>query len=119
MLNYNNEVAQRIAAFLETDEKGVERLQELVDEYDIDIIAAFVDNYHHLLVDTDDWADDFIDSYRGVWSSEKDFAEDIAYDLYFIPEEISYYFDYDKLARDLFIGDYWFDRGTGAVFASY
>jgi len=44
------------------------------------------------------------DCYHGEYDSEEDFAISFAEDTMTIPEHLSYYIDYQKMARDLFIG---------------
>jgi antirestriction protein len=44
--------------------------------------------------------------YHGEYDSEEDFAISLAEDTMTIPEYLSYYIDYEKMARDLFINDY-------------
>ncbi|MBO6250567.1 MAG: antirestriction protein ArdA, partial [Muribaculaceae bacterium] len=49
---------------------------------------------------------------NGKWSSEEDFAEQLAEDCCMLegaPEFLKSYFDYKAFARDLFIDDYYFD----------
>ena len=48
----------------------------------------------------------FEDAYEGEWESEQDFAENLASETMEIPKHLEYYIDYEKLARDLFINDY-------------
>lgn len=58
--------------------------------------------------------DDFREAYQGEWSSEEEFAEQLAEDccmLDNVPESVKVYFDYAAFARDLFISDYYFDSG--------
>jgi antirestriction protein len=44
--------------------------------------------------------------YHGEYDSEEDFAISLPEDTMTIPEYLSYYIDYEKMARDLFISDY-------------
>ena len=49
------------------------------------------------------------DVYVGVYDSEEDFAREIVNgrcDLDKMMGDLSYYFNYEALARDLFLGDY-------------
>ena len=70
---------------------------------------------------TDD--DDFAhaqEHYMGFFDSEEDFAEHIiseCYDLDRMMGNLSYYFDYERYARDLFMSDYTF--WDGYVFSNY
>ena len=64
--------------------------------------------------------DDFREAYCGEWSSEEDFAEQLVDDcglLHNVPDDLRYYFDFSKYARDLFMCDYYFD--SGHVFRCY
>jgi antirestriction protein len=47
----------------------------------------------------------------GEYDSEEDFASQLVDECYSLPEFAISYFDYEKFARDLFIGDYWFSDG--------
>ncbi|MDR0796915.1 MAG: antirestriction protein ArdA [Tannerella sp.] len=53
----------------------------------------------------------FEDDYQGEYKDEEDFAYHIVEECYELPEFALTYFDYEKFARDLFIGDYWYDDG--------
>ena len=58
--------------------------------------------------------DNFREAYNGKWSSEEEFAEQLAEDccmLHGAPESLKMYFDYKAFARDLFIDDYYFESG--------
>ena len=58
--------------------------------------------------------DNFREAYNGKWSSEEEFAEQLAEDccmLHGAPESLKMYFDYKSFARDLFIDDYYFESG--------
>lgn len=63
----------------------------------------------------------FHERYQGKFDSEEDFADFIiseCYDLDNMMGDLSYYFDYEKYARDLFMSDY--DYGSnGHVFRAY
>lgn len=69
--------------------------------------------------DADDLVSEFHDDYVGDYDSEKDFAEQMVDEGMFgeIPEGIAFYIDYEAVARDLFIGDYWYSNGH--VFRRY
>lgn len=52
----------------------------------------------------------FEDAFAGEWDSEEAFAEDLAEQLDVVPREFSWpqsYIDWERAARDLFMGDYW------------
>lgn len=53
----------------------------------------------------------FGEEYMGKYKSKEDFAWEIFQELWSIPENLEYYFDIEKFAYDLFIGDYWFQDG--------
>ncbi|MDP4201109.1 MAG: antirestriction protein ArdA [Bacteroidota bacterium] len=53
----------------------------------------------------------FEDDYQGEYKDEEDYAYDLVEECYDLPEFAKTYFDYEKFARDLFIGDYWFEDG--------
>jgi len=55
----------------------------------------------------------FEDAYKGEWDSEEAFAENLAEEAMEIPERLQYYIDYEKLAGDLFINDYFSAEGAG------
>lgn len=63
---------------------------------------------------------DFRDAYRGEYESEEAYAEELVDDtgmLDSIPENLRYYFDYGRFARDLFMSDMHSVRsGHGAVY---
>ena len=52
--------------------------------------------------------DNFEEAYNGVHESEEDFAYDLAHDIYSIEQlgQLELYIDWERFARDLFIGDY-------------
>jgi len=55
----------------------------------------------------------FEDAYEGEWDSEESFAENLASEMMEIPEHLEFYIDYEKLARDLFINDYFSVENEG------
>ena len=55
----------------------------------------------------------FEEAYAGEWLSEEEFAEELASETMEIPEHLSFYIDYEKMARDLFINDYFSADGDG------
>lgn len=59
----------------------------------------------------DDLITSFEDDFQGEYASERDFAYEIIEECYDLPDFAKLYFDYEKFARDLFIGDYWFTEG--------
>lgn len=75
---------------------------------------AFVNDGHD--------ADKFDDAYMGEFESEQDFAEHILDEfgtLDEIPQHLRYYFDYERYARDLFIGDYFMLGGRFVFISNY
>lgn len=61
--------------------------------------------------DAHDLISSFEDEFQGEYKDEADFAYDIVEQCYDLPEFSKTYFDYEKFARDLFIGDYYFEEG--------
>ena len=53
------------------------------------------------------------EAYAGEWISEEDFAESLAEETMEIPQHLAFYIDYEKLARDLFINDYFSAESEG------
>lgn len=65
-------------------------------------------------IDTDDISgliDSFHNDYIGEYKDEEDYAYEVVEQCYELPEFAKNYFDYEKFAHDLFLGDYWFDSG--------
>ena len=85
-------------------------LRDAINQLDFDrgAVAAFIGWYGS-------WdADAFESAYMGQYDSEQDYAEQYIDDtgmLSKMPESLQCYFDYEAFARDLFIGDYYFDDG--------
>ena len=83
---------------------------ELCDEYSVEAVEDFLEWY------TPDDLDMMHDSYAGVYDSKEDFAREIVSDCYDLDKmmgNLSYYFDYESFASDLFISDYHFgSHGT-------
>lgn len=83
---------------------------ELCDDYGVEAVGDFLEFY------SPDDLDRMHDAYAGVYDSEEDFAEKIVSDCYDIENmmgDLACYFDYEALARDLFISDYYFgSHGT-------
>lgn len=89
---------------------------EAIDELDDDKKAAFEVWLNHGSHDitTKDIADlicSFEDDFQGAYDDEEDYAYEIVEQCYELPEFAKTYFDYAKFARDLFMGDYWFEDG--------
>ena len=83
---------------------------ELCDEYNVSAVEDFLEWYS-----TED-LDNMHDAYAGVYDSEEDFARETVNDCYDLEKmmgNLACYFDYEALARDLFMGDYHFgSHGT-------
>ena len=94
-------------------EEGFEKIMEyceLCDEYGVSAVSDFLEFY------SPEDLDNMQDSYAGVYDSEEDFAREIVNDCYDLDKmmgSLACYFDYEALARDLFISDYHFgSHGT-------
>lgn len=61
--------------------------------------------------------EDFSDHYAGEYDSEADYAEEVFEDIFDIPENLRYYIDYVRIARDLGFDGYRFiNSGHGTVY---
>ena len=83
----------------------IEEYCELCDDYGVSAVEDFLEWY------SPEDLDMMYDSYAGVYDSEEDFAREIVNDCYDLEKmmgDLSYYFDYEALARDLFVNDYHF-----------
>lgn len=94
-------------------EEGFEKIMEyceLCDEYNVSAVEDFLEFY------SPEDLDNMQDAYVGVYDSEEDFAREIVNERCDIDKmigDLSYYFNYEALARDLFLGDYRFgSHGT-------
>ena len=87
-------------------------LQEL-SQPEQEAFMVWIDNGSYDLDkdDCQDLLDSFRDDYYGEYDSEEDFAYELVEECYTLPEFAKTYFDYEKFANDLFIGDYWYDSG--------
>lgn len=101
-----------------------ESIFELIEEADkitdFDAFIAFIDFASYSL-DNEEIGyllSKFSDCYQGKYDDEESFTEQLADDGCFgeIPDYLRSYIDYDKIARDLFITDYYYDENTNAVF---
>lgn len=83
---------------------------DLCDEYNVSAVEDFLEFY------SPEDLDNMQDAYVGVYDSEEDFAREIVNERCDIDKmigDLSYYFNYEALARDLFLGDYRFgSHGT-------
>lgn len=84
-----------------------------LDEKESEPFSIWYNNGHHDLAsdDTDDLISSFREAYQGEFDSNEDFAMQIVDECYDLPDFSKTYFDYEKYARDLFIGDYWSENG--------
>lgn len=53
----------------------------------------------------------FEQDYVGEADSEEDFAEQHVDECWEVPEHLQYYIDYERVARDIFINDFYFTDG--------
>ena len=83
---------------------------ELCDDYGVSAVEDFLEWY------SPEDLDNMNDAYAGVYDSKEDFAREIVngcYDLEKMMGHLADYFNYEALARDLFLGDYHFgSHGT-------
>ena len=90
------------------DEDTFDTIIEYANHSDRDAVDAFLSCYSISQLD------EFEDAYQGQFDSEEDFARHIVDECYDIERtmgRLSYYFDYEAYARDLFMCDYYFDNG--------
>ena len=94
-------------------EKGFNKIAEyceLCDEYSVEAVDDFLEWY------SPEDLDMMHDVYVGVYDSEEDFAREIVNDRCDLEKmigDLDYYFNYEALSRDLFLGDYHFgSHGT-------
>lgn len=97
----------------------VSTLARLIEEHGTPFATWYTNmDGHH--VELGELEESFQDSYLGEWDSEEAFAENLLEDtgqLGEIPENLRYYFDFEKFARDLRIGgDYTFVRHEGKTY---
>ena len=83
---------------------------DLCDEYGVSAVDDFLE------WDSTEDLDRMHDAYCGVYESKEDFAREIVNECYDIDKmmgDLAYYFNYEALTRDLFVGDYHFgSHGT-------
>ena len=88
---------------------------ELCDDYSVEAVDDFLEWY------SPEDLDRMHDAYVGVYDSEEDFAREIVNercDLEKTMGDLAYYFNYEALTRDLFLGDYHFGS-HGTVFRTF
>ena len=110
-------VGPRCEEWVVADSEGIPH--NLLGEYDLDP-SVFAYLQHPAGTDAKDafishrgsWdVAQFDESYVGEWISETDYAYEHAERHLNIPEDIQCYFNYDALAYDIFINDYYFNDG--------
>ena len=93
-----------------------EYLNDIEDAgHDLGAIEAYRENVgeeYTPLSDWQDWIGEFQEAYQGEMST-KEFAEQLADEIILpdLPSIGAIYFDYEKWERDLFLGDYWENKG--------
>ena len=95
--------------------ENIKKYCELCEEYNVLAVDDFLKFFKPEELDR------MHDAYVGVYDSEEDFAEEIVSDCYDLEKmmgNLADYFDYDALARDLFMCDYYF-CSHGTVFARF
>ena len=103
-------------ALQEATQAEQEYLNEIEEAgHNLDAIEAYRDNVgeqYTPLNNWENWISEFEYSYVGEMDT-REFAEQLAHDLIIpdLPEIASRYFDYEAFERDLFMGDYWENKG--------
>ena len=83
----------------------IEEYLQVVDQYDEDAVAAFLDNFN--IEDINN----FNDAYQGQWDSGAEFAQNLAEDCCEVPREMSSWIEidwkasWDNLSYDYFESD--------------
>ena len=82
-------------------------------------VAAWLDHTGERLQEWDaPTREGFEEAYQGEYRSEEDFAEELAEELGLIPEDAgwpAYCIDWERAARELFMGDYWSTEAPGGM----
>ena len=94
--------------FIEEKWDLLQEYLELCDRFDADAVNAYICCYDIYSLSG------FEERYQGEFKSEEDFAEYIVNELYDLDRlmgNLSYYFDYEKYARELFMSDYSIENG--------
>lgn len=95
-------------------------LASLLEEHGA-AFAAYIDN-EGLDYASKDWAvtvEGFEESFAGEHATEEAFAEELADELGAVPEDLTWpmsYIDWERAARDLFMGDYWSAPAPSGVY---
>lgn len=100
------------------NETAFELIQQADNIKDFDVFMAFLSMSGYSLQDEDlgYLLSKFRDCYAGKYDSNVAYAEEFIDNCYELSDFMQTYFDYEKFAKDLFIGDYYFDTDTNAVF---
>ena len=89
---------------------NIKKYCDLREDYCVEAVDDFLEWF------SPEDLDEMHDAYAGVYDSEEDFAREIVSDCYNLEKlmgNLACYFDYEALARDLFISDYHFgSHGT-------
>ncbi len=95
------------------DIERIVELAQLIDEHG----PAFAAYASHVGIDHTD-VDGFQDAFCGHWDSEEAYAEHTVDEGLWgeIPENLTFYIDTEKMARDLFCGDYFSVDGDCGVY---
>lgn len=101
-------------------ESVFELIQQANQIKDFDAFIAFLDVSGYSLEDEDlgYLLSKFRDCYAGKYDSEEAYAESYIEQCYDLSDFMQTYFDYEKFAKDLFMGDYYFDEDSKAVFGT-
>lgn len=83
-----------------TSFKTIAALAEFVAEHGE--LGAELYNYFH---DLDDAVSYLEDSYIGAYDSVADYVQELTEETTSIPDNLSYYIDYEKMARDMCVND--------------
>lgn len=105
---------------MEALQEATQAEQEFLNEieeagHDLSAIEAYRDNVgeqYTPLNEWENWIGEFEEAYQGEMST-REFAEMLADDVIIpdLTEVAARYFDYEKWERDLFMGDYWENKG--------
>lgn len=106
---------------MENLQEATQAEQEFLNEieeagHDLGAIEAYRDNMgeqYTPLNDWENWIGEFEEAYQGEMDT-REFAERLAeefFDFDGVYNSIAQYFDYEKWERDLFMGDYWENKG--------
>ena len=86
---------------------GLFELAELLEQHGPDLVQAAAEICDWDAANLDELRETITDRFQGTYSTVQDFAEQLAEDcglLEQVPEQLRYYFDFEKYARDLELG---------------